>query len=224
MSDNLNSQPASPDFKALMEALTQEMRQSLQRFSDEWVEETKDRIDLNMERLEKRLRKLETQTSHHTRPLQESSEDECRHLNDYGVQLYYRRQFDQAVQMLEDATRINSTCLEAWNNLAMVYSAMGQTERAVQAFNHALEIDPNRVEVLNNKGVMALLDKKPEQALAIFEEANQSDAHQVTVLLNLAQAYEALGYPSKAVAAWRLVLAIDPSQEEAQQHIRQYYQ
>jgi Flp pilus assembly protein TadD len=204
--------------------LAQEMRKTLQRFSEEWVEETKDRIDLNMERLEKRLRKLETQSAHHTRPLQESSEEEARHSNDYGVQLYYRRQFDQAVQMLEDATRINPNCLEAWNNLAMVYSAMGQTERSIQAFNHALEIDPNRVEVLNNKGVLALLDKDPEKALAIFEEAKQTDPHQVVVLLNLAQAYEAQGYPSKAVAAWKLVLAIDPNQEEAQQHMRQYYQ
>lgn len=222
MSDS--PKPSPQDMQSMVDTLAQEMRQTLQRFSEEWVEETKDRIDLNMERLEKRLRKLESQTSHHTRPLQESSEEECRHLNDYGVQLYYRRQFEQAVQMLEDATRINPTCLEAWNNLAMVYSAMGQTERAMQAFNHALEIDPNRVEVLNNKGVLALLDKNPEQALAILEEAKQADSHQTTVLLNLAQAYEAMGYPSKAVAAWRLVLAIDPHQEEAQQHMRQYYQ
>lgn len=222
MSDSLPQQPT--DLHTLVDTLSQEMRQTLQRFSEEWVEETKDRIDLNMERLEKRLRKLESQSSLHTRPLQESTEEECRHLNDYGVQLYYRRQFEQAVQMLEDATRTNPSCLEAWNNLAMVYSAMGQTERAIQAFNHALEIDPNRVEVLNNKGVMALLDKNPEQALAILEEAKQTDPHQIVVLLNLAQAYEALGYPSKAVSAWRLVLAIDPNNEEAQQHMRQYYQ
>ena len=78
--------------------------------------------------------------------------------------------------------------------------------------------------MLNNRGVLALVESDTDQALSFFEEANDTTGHQVPILLNLAQAHLAAGHPSRAVKAWKLVVAIDPAQEEAIGGLRQYYQ
>lgn len=156
-------------------------------------------------------------------PTQETPRQEAFHLNDYGVQLYYRNQLDQAAQSLEDAVAVQPELTEAWNNLGVVYTALNRPEKAIYAFQSAAELDPNRTEYLNNQGVLALLDTKVEKALELFEEAKITKDREVSVLLNLAQAYLALSYHERAVQTWKMVLAIDPYQIEANQNLRQYY-
>lgn len=187
------------------------------------------KLEETTRRLETRLDRLEARDAAATREMpkmdlvQETPNQEAHHLNDYGVQLYYRNQLDQAAQSLEDAVAVQPELVEAWNNLGVVYSALNRPEKAISALRQAAELDPQRTDYLNNQGVLALLEMKPEKALEMFEEAAVSSDREVGLLLNLAQAYLALSYHGRAVDAWKMVLAIDPHQAEATQNLRQYY-
>ena len=205
--------------------LDQKMNQQISNWSAALAEEAEAHLSHTLQRLEKQIG--QTQSAAPGAPTAKpagSQRDESHHLNDYGVQLFYQNQLDQAVQIIEEAVRVNPGLVEAWNNLGVIYTSIDQSEKAVHAFQMATELDPARVEVLNNQAVLALVDTQAEKALEILEQAHQAEPRQIAVLLNMAQAYQALGQHARAVHTWNLVLAIDPEQDEATRNLRQYFQ
>lgn len=145
-------------------------------------------------------------------------------LNDLGVQLFYRNEVQEARSVLERATQSDPNLLEAWNNLAMVCSALGEAEQAGEAFAHAVALDPNRTEVLCNQAVLHLIGGDNEAALTLLERAEQTHPRHIPTLLNLAHVYQLKGEHERAVRAWKMVVVIDPANEEAKQNLRQYFQ
>ena len=199
-----------------------EMQKQLTAFVEKIGKETEQKIESAVKRLEGQIG---SGSEIRTRPIpQQDHLEESTALNDQGVQLYYQGELAQAAQFLENALKFHPESVEALNNLAVVYTGLNETEKAVSAFQKAVELDPNRAEVLNNKGVLALLDAQPEEALSYLEEADQTESLQIPVLLNLAQAHHALGDYKRAIQAWKLVIAVDPDQEEAARNLKQYYQ
>lgn len=174
--------------------------------------------------LDKRLQRLEQATLPDSDRAQKGDVDESRQLNDYAVQLFYMDQLAEAEQLLREAGKKWPKCVEVWNNLAVVYCALGQSKQAIQAFSHALDIDPKRVETLNNQGVLALLDAQPDKALEMLEEAHRRAPHQVDILANLAQANLSMGRHAQAIKVWKIIASLDPHHEEANQFLRQFYQ
>lgn len=144
--------------------------------------------------------------------------------NDLGVQLFYRNELSDACTHLQKAADLDPNLLEAWNNLAMVYSALGESEKAAEAFGKAVELDPDRTEVANNSAVLRMLSGDGEGALAVLEQASQTNPRHIPILLNLGQAYQAKGEHERAVRAWKMVTVIDPGNEEARQNLRRYFQ
>ena len=216
----MSTPDVSHDLQLVLTRLTdyidQELRIHLNYFARKINKDTQQQIERTIGRI------------HKTGPSPEgvpptNVEQSSKH-NDLGVQYFYEGELEKASEWLETATEENPASLEAWNNLAMVYTAMNQTEKATQAFAHAVELDPDRAEILNNKGVLAFLKDDAEEALTLLEEANEEEELRIPTLLNLAQAYLSRGELTRAVNAWKLVTAIDPAQEEAVQHLRQYYQ
>lgn len=216
MSQDPSTSKQRGDLEAFASSLVSKIETSLAR-----------KLDAAHAGIESRLSKLESRASQpgniNSHGHQETPTEEAIHLNDYGVQLYYRNQLDQAAQALEDALEVQPDLTEAWNNLGVVYTGLNRPEKAIAAFQKAAECDPQRTDYLNNQGVLALLEAKPEKALELFEEAVVSKDREVAVLLNLAQAYLALSFHGRAVQAWKMVLTIDPHQVEATQNLRQYY-
>lgn len=163
-----------------------------------------------------------------TRPVSSAAvttaDSEAVTLNDLGVQLFYRNEVQEARSVLERATQSDPGLLEAWSNLAMVCSALGEAEQAGEAFAHAIALDPNRTEVLCNQAVLHQLGGDNEAALSLLERAEQSHPRHIPTLLNLAHIYQLKGEHERAVRAWKMVVVIDPANEEAKQNLRQYFQ
>ncbi len=145
-------------------------------------------------------------------------------LNDLGVQLFYRNEVQESRSVLERATQSDPNLLEAWNNLAMVCSALGEAEQAGEAFARAIALDANRTEVLCNQAVLHLIGGDNEAALTLLERAEQTHPRHIPTLLNLAHVYQLKGEHERAVRAWKMVVVIDPANEEAKQNLRQYFQ
>jgi tetratricopeptide (TPR) repeat protein len=57
-----------------------------------------------------------------------------------GTAHYARKQFQEAVADLEQATKLDSNDIDAFYMLGMVYKAMKQNEHAVLAFTQVLEL------------------------------------------------------------------------------------
>jgi len=207
-----------PDAGALAEQLGAVIGRQFNRLADSLHKE----IELRFKGIEERL--AASAEGPRPQPLPEDAQGRGTTLNDQAVSLFYRNELEQAMNLLEEASGLMPESVEIWNNLAMVYSGLGQAQKATLAFQKAADIDLARMEVLNNQAVLRLLQNNPQEALKILEEAKAANPQQVPILLNLAQAYLALGNYGRAIYTWRLVTAIDPKQEEATRHLKQYYQ
>jgi len=216
---------ADPEMEVFLDRLSQhmcdEMDRRVERLGQEILEETANQMALLEQKLQARS-PLDTVPLDEVAPLGSVNEAVAR--NDLAVQLFYGNELERAAQLLEEATRERPDFVEAWNNLAMVYSALNRTGKAVDAFSKAAALAPDRVELINNKAVLTMLKGNPGDALTLLEEASQNHAHDIGILLNLAEAYRAMGQQARAVEVWKQVAAIDPDQPEATRHLRQYYQ
>ncbi|MBO1317028.1 tetratricopeptide repeat protein [Acanthopleuribacter pedis] len=211
-----------------LDQLNQQWEQRFDAFAEKLMQQTATQMSEALQRIETRLSAVTVQGDPlQTRPLdsgQMSPSDDSLQLNDYGVQLYYCNELGQALQVLEEAAKNAPSSAEIWNNLGVVYSALGHTEKSITAFEKAAQINPHLVDVLNNRGVLALLDSTPEAALELLEQAGDLNPQSLPILLNLAQAHRSLNQMDKAIELWKRIKAIDPSNDEATQFLRQYYQ
>jgi len=153
----------------------------------------------------------------------QTSSEACE-LNDYGVQLYYLNEIDQALEIFKDALNKDPDSPEICSNLGVVYTVKGESEKAMDYFKRAVEIDGNRVEFINNKGVLAIFQSDPTEAVALFERAHFRDPQHQSVLYNLGKAYVECKQLKKAMQMFRLILNINPEHKEAADQLRQYYQ
>ncbi len=223
--DDISSQTETPETLA---QLDRQWEQRFEAFAERLMQQTSAQLTEALQRIEAQVGGAGSGGDPlRTRPIdseQLSPEDDSVQLNDYGVQLYYCNELGQALQVLEEAAKNAPGSAEIWNNLGVVYAALGHTEKSILAFEKAAERNPHLVDVLNNRGVLALLDTTPEAALELLEQAGDLNPQSLPILLNLAQAHRSLNQVDKAIELWKRIKAIDPANDEATQFLRQYYQ
>ncbi len=223
--------PAEPEIQSKKEDgnqndLRQLIQEELAGFSKQEIpDQPLQNIIASIRMLENRMERVEQASNTPSdKNGKQSRGDELRQMNDYAVQLFYMDQLDEALQMFKEAGKKFPGCVEVWNNLAVVYCALGRSDDAAQAFSHAIDLDPKSVEVLNNQGVLALLDTHPEKALEMLEEAQRRAPQEIDILFNLAQAHMLRGKHADAIKTWKIITSIDPHHEEANQQLRRFYQ
>jgi TPR repeat/Tetratricopeptide repeat len=120
-------------------------------------------------------------------------------------------QWEQAKQYYRQALALNSTLVEARNNLGNLYIRQQQMTAAIGEFRAALALDPNYAVARNNLGIAYFL--MGEEALAIqeFLAALRLDSVYVSPYYNLASLYARRGDAGQAVAFLTKALAIDPA-------------
>jgi Tfp pilus assembly protein PilF len=220
MEPNANPNPAVgkkaevQDVAALAEQIGAVVSQQVNARLDQMMQETSGRLEW----LESRMAGGAEQVK--TVPLEDG---EAANFNDRAVQLFYENDCEHAAEYLEQAVKLDPSLVEAWNNLAMVYSALGRAEDATDAFKRAQALDADHADVLNGRAVLALLENNPEEAIQILERANHDESNDIPALLNLAEAYLATQRHDQAMRMWQRVTALDPHHEEARRNLRQYW-
>lgn len=210
MSQGTSRPPLSPEMKTVLAHINQQVQRLGQDLRGE------------MQHMEQRLSSGPAPST--SAPTPTAVVSEAATFNDLGVQLFYKNELDESLKHLTEATQLDPSLVEAWSNLGMVYSAMGRTEEAGEAFGKAVALNPNRIEVLCNQAVLCLVDGNADMALELLERAEEQEPRSIPVLLNLAHACRLKGEHARAIRAWKMVVIIDPENEEAQQCLRQYYQ
>lgn len=76
----------------------------------------------------------------------------------------------KAIELLQEASRVNPACVSAFTLLGAFYQANQEPLRAEEAFRRALEIDPNNAEALQGFGLFLVAFKRYAEAIPYLEK------------------------------------------------------
>jgi tetratricopeptide (TPR) repeat protein len=123
---------------------------------------------------------------------------------------------DQAIQLLQEATQMDSTRDILWASLADAYSAGQKYPEAIDAYQKAIAIAPNKGEYHNNLGQAYLKSNQIDQAIAEYNKAAELDPTNAgTYYFNLGAVLTNKNKLDEANAAFDKAIAADPNKADA---------
>ena len=126
-----------------------------------------------------------------------------------GVRLGRSGRWQEAVDALQKAVRLNPDSAETHYALANALQASGQIEQAIESYWRAIDLNPNLVEALNDLGVALWVTQRPggldAVRRAVHLKPHYADAHN-----NFGVMLSSLGKSDAAVTAWRRAVQVRP--------------
>ena len=126
-----------------------------------------------------------------------------------GKDLYKRKQYDQAIDVLTQAIRLKPDYAEAFSERGLAYVHKDDYDRAIQDYTQALKLNPDYALAYNNRG-NAYIDKgNYDQAIQDLNQAlklNPSYAHAYN---NRGNAYLDKGDYDRAIQDYTQALKLD---------------
>jgi protein O-GlcNAc transferase len=136
-----------------------------------------------------------------------------------GILCQQLGRFDEAVQALERATRLNERAAVLHYALGNAFLAAGRLEEAAPRFRRAIKFQPTLVEAHNNLGVALEQAGKLDDAVRALREAHRLKPDAVDVLVNLGNALRKLDELDEARVCLEKAIALNPSIPEAHNNL-----
>lgn len=92
-------------------------------------------------------------------------------LNNKGFVMMSQNNYNQALNLVEQALNINENYASAWSNKGFILRELEQHKKALDAYHRATELAPNNPTIWNNKGLTLFEMEQYEEALQAFEQA-----------------------------------------------------
>lgn len=96
--------------------------------------------------------------------------------NNEGVDLLNQDRFASALEMFEDALRINPESADIINNIGITYLRMGAPQKGEKYMKKALSAEPGRLDIHNNYGCVLFSQGKSLQACSEWDLVTRQDA------------------------------------------------
>jgi len=141
-----------------------------------------------------------------------------------GVQFYNQREFSKAIQAYQKVIELDSTYVEAYNNLGIIYQMIGDVDRAFGAYQKSTEINPRYEKGYNNLGILLFLKGRYEEALGSFQKALAVNPNNIEAHINLGILFKKKGESEKAIESYQKALAINPLHRETHYNIALLYE
>lgn len=93
--------------------------------------------------------------------------------NNRGNQLYRLGQFDQALEALNQAVRLNPNAHTAWYDRGNVLFALKRSVAALESYDRAIQLKPDSYNVWRDRGVLLAVLNKFDAALGSFDRATE---------------------------------------------------
>jgi len=90
-----------------------------------------------------------------------------------GTELYFAKQYDEAIVALSKAITLNLQHHKAYDRRGSAYKSLGQYDKALHDYNRALEIDPTFHNAYRNRAHVYRHNNFPIAAIADFECAKK---------------------------------------------------
>ena len=116
-----------------------------------------------------------------------------------GLEFLAEEKFNQALDALKEAVKIEPGFADAHMGLAITYHSLNLFQEAYEEYEIVLKLRPDDVGVLNNIGVLSLELKDYEAARKFFEEALKFYPNCYLTHLNLAFLHYKKGDIAKVV-------------------------
>ena len=132
------------------------------------------------------------------------------HYLDLGVDAFFKKKFQNALDFFDKALSKNPKNIQAINYKGVVYANMGDFENAILNFDNALKIDPKNVDVLNNLGLLYYENNNFEKAEYCYNEALKIDEKNLKVLMNLGRLFGVQEKYTQAIEIFEKILSFNP--------------
>ena len=122
----------------------------------------------------------------------------------------------KAIELGEEAARLDPEAPEVWRFLAEVYTETGWWIRAAEAWQRYLEKGGAKTPaelawVYRNLGYLAYERQAYDEAIAWYEKALKANPKDAEAAAWIGRIYLELGLPQKALPYWEKAAALDPS-------------
>ncbi|HEY4139038.1 MAG TPA: type IV pilus biogenesis/stability protein PilW [Casimicrobiaceae bacterium] len=131
---------------------------------------------------------------------------------DLAAGYYERGQFDVAIEVLDEAQKIEPNYAKTYNVYGLVYTMLAETQKAESNFQRALALAPNDPEIRANWGAFLCATGRPREAIAEFDAALRDPLFKSPeiALINAGKCTAALGDAKKADEYFRRAIAMSP--------------
>lgn len=140
---------------------------------------------------------------------------------------YYQRLYQQAVEKLKQVIALDPTSVRAYNNLALAYDMMGESEQARDVFVKAVELNrklPNPSPwPPHDYGYLLLRLQRLKEAETFLRESLKYDPQLGTAHYHLGRTLEAEDRDDEAIGEYRAAISLDPTLIEALYSLGQLY-
>ena len=138
-------------------------------------------------------------------------EDDAAILLKEGASLFDKGHHKEALELLQEAARLNPDHVLVHQLLGLVYDHLGDTKQALASYSEALRLDPRDADTLYNRGVLYERLENYSLALNDYSEAlrlvpNDSEAYN-----NRGNVYQALGKHKLAIEDYTRGIALAPN-------------
>jgi type IV pilus assembly protein PilF len=130
---------------------------------------------------------------------------------------YERGQFDTALEVLDEAQKIEPNYAKTYDIYGLVYTMMGETQKAESNFRRALALAPNDPEIRENWGGFLCASGRIRESIPEFDAAIADPLYKKPeiALINAGKCTLALGDAAKADEYFRRAIAVSPGNPTA---------
>ena len=122
--------------------------------------------------------------------------------------------FEDAIKMFSEATKLNSNYSEAFYNLGSVQKKIGRFQDAIASYKRAIQITPNYLDAHNNLGNIYKDLGLFNEAIESYEWAISYGPNYAIAHINLASIYSSYDL-EKALHSYQKAISIEPNFPEA---------
>jgi tetratricopeptide (TPR) repeat protein len=121
------------------------------------------------------------------------------------------RKPNDAVTHYREALRLDSTLVEAYNNLGNALDAIGKPEEALESYQSAVRLQPNTPLVHENLGTQLVELRRFDEAMKEYEEASRLAPGDPRPFYLMGKAWLRRGDSAKAIAQFQTALEHNPN-------------
>jgi tetratricopeptide (TPR) repeat protein len=134
---------------------------------------------------------------------------------DEGTALYYKGDYEKALQAYEKTIELDPDYAGAWYNKGVSLVKLDRHKESLKAFEKVLELDPDNAGAWYNKGVSLVNLGRYKESLKALEKALKLSPESTVALSYKGIALAKLGRYEQALAAYDRVLKLNPDDASA---------
>lgn len=135
---------------------------------------------------------------------------ELQELVEQGKVLFSLDKYNQAIEYLERALKVDKYCEEAYENISMCYIMMDRYDDAKKTLNKYLLLNKNNGATYFHLGNIALLESNATEARAYYSKAELLGFTNPVMFVNLASFYEDENDIERALEQYNKILRANP--------------